>query len=259
MTKSVMRMATPAIQRRQSNRIRPPAERLSLPADDDMKTIRLRTGTVPQRYRQSKQRFGNGWTATLEQVIPALDWAAIRHRDGIPADGVPPVLGADVAVDRSAAAIVACWPDAAGFPTLEQVEYGAGAAWVAGRLRQLHAAHGGPVVLDGGTGPASTVVDALRGKDGELPDWVRALTPRELSTACAQLLDGVTDRTIRQRGNTELDAAVKAAAKRTTGDGWVWSRRTPTVDVSPLLAGSLALYGDRHRPPAPVRPQAYAG
>jgi hypothetical protein len=203
--------------------------------------------------------YGNRWTARLERVIPALDWAAIRHRDGLPADGLPPVLGADVAVDRSAAAIVACWPDTAGVPTLEQVQYDAGAQWVAGRLRQLHDAHGSPVVLDGGTGPASTVVDALRAKDGELPDWVRAVTPRELSTACAQLLDGVTDRTIRHRGDAELDAAVKAAAKRTTGDGWVWSRRTPTIDVSPLLAGSLALYGDRHRPPAPVRPQAYAG
>jgi hypothetical protein len=29
--------------------------------------------------------------------------------------------------------------------------------------------------------------------------------------------------------------------------------------VSPLIAGSLALFGDRHRPPAPVRPVAYAG
>jgi hypothetical protein len=115
------------------------------------------------------------------------------------------------------------------------------------------------VVLDGGTGPASTVVDALRAKDGELPDWVRAVTPRELSTACAQSLDAIGDRTIRHRGNAELDAAVKAAAKRTVGDGWVWARRTPTVDVSPLIAGALALYGDRHRPPAPVRPVVYAG
>jgi hypothetical protein len=203
--------------------------------------------------------YGNRWTATLEQVISALDWAAIRHRDGIPADGTPPALGADVAVDRSAAAIVACWPDVAGVPTLEQVQYGAGAEWVAGRLRQLHAEHGSTVVLDGGTGPASTVVDALRDKRGELPGWVRAMTPRELSTACAQSLDAIGDRTIRHRGNAELDAAVKAAAKRTVGDGWVWARRTPTVDVSPLIAGALALYGDRHRPPAPVRPVVYAG
>jgi hypothetical protein len=210
---------------------------------------------TPGEYARA---YGNRWTTRLEQVIPVVAWAAIRHRDGIPADGTPPVLGADVAVDRSAAAIVACWPDTDGIPTLEVVQYGAGTDWIAPRLVELHAVHGGPVVLDGGTGPASTVVDQLRRKD-ELPAWVRAVTPREYTTACAGLLDAVLERSIRHRGNHELDAAAAAAAKRTVGDGWAWSRRTPTVDVSPLIAGSLALYGTRHRPAAPVRPVVYAG
>jgi len=111
-------------------------------------------------------------------------------------------------------------------------------------------------VLDGGTGPASTVVDQLRHRE-QLPDWVRAVTPREYTTACAQLLDGITDRTIRHRGDPALDAAVQAAARRTVGEGWAWSRRLPTVDVSPLVAASLALFGDRHRPPNPGRPAVY--
>jgi hypothetical protein len=85
------------------------------------------------------------------------------------------------------------------------------------------------------------------------------VTPREFSTACAQLLDAVTDRSVRHRGNPELDAAVAAAARRTVGDGWVWSRRLPAVDVSPLVAASLALFGDRHRPADPVRPLTYVG
>jgi len=200
--------------------------------------------------------YGNRWTTTLEQLIPAVSWAAIRHRDGTPAAGVAPVLGADVAVDRSAAAVVACWPDTEGVPTLEVVTYGPGTDWVAPRLLALHTAHGSPVVLDGGTGPASTVVDQLRHRE-QLPDWVRAVTPREYTTACAQLLDGITDRTIRHRGDPALDAAVQAAARRTVGEGWAWSRRLPTVDVSPLVAASLALFGDRHRPPNPGRPAVY--
>ena len=55
MTKSVMRMATPASQRRQSNRARPPAERPSRPEDVGMKTTRRGGVTVPQRHPQSKQ------------------------------------------------------------------------------------------------------------------------------------------------------------------------------------------------------------
>jgi hypothetical protein len=169
---------------------------------------------------------------------------------------VAPVLGCDVAVDRSAAAVVACWPDTEGIPTLEVVAYGPGTDWAAARLLELHAAHGSPVVLDGGTGPASTVLDQLRTGE-QLPTWVRAVTPREYTTACAQLLDGIGDRTVRHRGDPALDAAVGAAAKRSVGEGWAWSRRLPTTDVSPLIAASLALYGDRHRPPSPGRPAVY--
>jgi hypothetical protein len=209
---------------------------------------------TPGEYARA---YGNRWTTTLEQVIPAGDWAAIRHRDGTPRAGVVPVLGVDVAVDRSAAAVVACWPDAAGVPTLELVEYRDGTDWAADRVRALHAAHGSPVVLDGGTGPASTVLDQLDG--GARPPWITALTPRQLTTACAQLLDAVTTRAVAHRGDTALDRAAAAAARRTTGDGWAWSRRSSSADVSPLLAASLALYGDSHRTPAPVRPVAYAG
>jgi phage terminase large subunit-like protein len=206
---------------------------------------------TPGEYARA---YGNRWTSTLETVIPAADWAAIRHRDGTPRDGTAPVFGADVAVDRSAAAVVACWPDTAGTPTLEVIEHAPGTDWVAGRLVELHALHGGSAVLDGGTGPASTVTDALAGRD-----WVLAVTPRQYTTACALLLDAVTARSIAHRGEPQLDAAVAAAARRTVGDGWAWSRRTPTVDVSPLIAASLALYGDAHRPAAAVRPVAYAG
>ena len=203
--------------------------------------------------------YGNRWTTTLEQVIPAVDWAAIRHRDGTPAEGVAPVLGADVAVDRSAAAVVACWPDTDGVPTLEVVAYGPGTDWVAARLTELHTAHGSPVVLDGGTGPASTVVDQLR--DREQPPRVG---PGPHPAGIHHRLRAAAGRasptgTIRHRGDPALDAAVGAAARRTVGEGWAWSRRLPTADVSPLVAASLALFGDRHRPPDPVRPLTYVG
>jgi hypothetical protein len=100
------------------------------------------------------------------------------------------------------------------------------------------------------------VLDQLDG--GARPPWITALTPRQLTTACAQLLDAVTTRAVRHRGDTALDRAAAAAARRTTGDGWAWSRRSSSADVSPLLAASLALYGDAHRTPAPARPAVYA-
>ena len=197
--------------------------------------------------------YGNRWTTTLEQLIPAVAWAAIRHRDVMPRADTVPMLGADVAVDRSAACIVACWPDAAGVPTWEVVDYRPGADWAAGRLTELHDRHGGGVVLDGGTGPASTVADQL----GDVP-WRTTVTPRQYTTACAQAMDAITAAAVQHRGDPVLDAAAAGAGRRTVGDGWAWSRRSSSADVCPLVAASLSLYGHAHRPSL-VRPAVYAG
>ena len=68
------------------------------------------------------------------------------------------------------------------------------------------------------------------------------------------LFDGVTDHAIAHRGDPVLDAAAAGAGRRPVGDGWVWSRRTSTAEVSPLTAASLALWAHQHRPgPRPGR------
>ena len=195
------------------------------------------------------------WVAGGSRVIPAADWAAIRHRDATPRDGSLPVLGFDVAVDRSAGAVVACWPSSTGVPVLEVLDYAPGVSWMAPRIAEVIAAHDVPVTCATAAGPALTVVDDLR----RLGVTVSTLTDRDYTAACAGLLDHVTDRAVWHRGEPALDAAVAGAGRRTAGDGWAWSRRTSTADVAPLGAGSLALWADGRRPPAPVRPVAYAG
>jgi hypothetical protein len=44
-----------------------------------------------------------------------------------------------------------------------------------------------------------------------------------------------------------LDAAVAGAAKRSLGDSWAWARRGLSVDISPLVAVSLARWGHATR------------
>lgn len=201
------------------------------------------------------REYLNVWQAAGDRIIPAADWAAIRHRDAIPAAGVPPVLAVDVAVDRSAAAIVAVWPDAARRPVLEVIRYAPGVSWAAPALAELAAGHRVPLILATGSGPVATVTeDAAR-----LGVTVSTLTDREYTAACATLLDRVTDRVIAHRGEPALDAAVAGAGRRTVGDGWAWSRRTSTADVCPLVAATLALFGHGRRPAPAVRPAVYAG
>jgi hypothetical protein len=196
------------------------------------------------------------WVAGASRVIPAADWAAIRHRDAIPRDGSLPVLGVDVAVDRSAAAVVACWPSRAGVPVLEVLDYGPGVSWAGPRIAELVAAHRIPIVAATAAGPALTVVADCERLGVKV---IQTLTDRDYTAACADLYDRVRAGTIWHRGEPALDAAVAGAGRRTAGDGWAWSRRTSTADVAPLVAGSVALWADGRRPPAPVRPVAYAG
>jgi hypothetical protein len=198
--------------------------------------------------------FGNARTATQTAVIPAPAWQAIRHRDVTPRLAVPPVLGVDVATDRSAGAIVACWPDVDGVPTLEVIYHGP-VAELAGRVQQIKAGHLVPLIAADSAGPVLTVTDEL----ARLGVSVTALTPREYSAACASLLDKITAGAVQHRGDPALDAAVAAATRRPIGDGgWGWARRSAGADVAALVAGTLAVWA-HHRRPVAVRPSVYAG
>lgn len=197
------------------------------------------------------QEYLTVWQSNADRTIPAAAWAAIRHRDAKPADSVPPVIGVDVAVDRTGASVVACWPDQQGVPTVELVAYRPGVDWVAAEVARLHTAHRAQVWIDGGTGPASTVAadPLLAGRD-----WLHPVTPREYTAACASMFDHIGAGSVAHRGDKALDAAAAGAVRRTVGDGWAWARRTSTADVSPLVAASLAVHGHLHRP-ATTRPR----
>jgi hypothetical protein len=66
--------------------------------------------------------------------------------------------------------------------------------------------------------------------------------------------DAVVDGSARLNRHPDLDAAVGGAAKRITGDAWVWARKG-AVDVSPLVAITLARWGATR--PAPELTFAY--
>jgi hypothetical protein len=64
---------------------------------------------------------------------------------------------------------------------------------------------------------------------------------REVVQACGRFFDAVMDsRTLRHGGDAALDAAVAGAIRRDLGDGWAWARKGTSVDISPLVACTLA-------------------
>jgi hypothetical protein len=167
------------------------------------------------------------WAATN----PAFDTASVM---------VDPVcLAFDVSPDRSTAAIAAAGRRPDGLAHIEVVEHKSGTNWVAARIVDLIEKHQPVAVICDAAGPASSLLRRFE----ELEVEVQAVSAREHAQACGLLYDLVRDAGLRHLGTQELGAAVRGAATRPLGESWAWSRTSSAIDITPLVACTLALYG----------------
>lgn len=110
---------------------------------------------------------------------------------------------------------------------------------VADRLKELHNSHGAAMTLMEKSGPRWGGADDLR-EVGIEPVLV---SQEEFVSACGSLYDSMLRHSLHQIGQPELDVAVDGARRRNVGDAWAWSRKSSTVDISPLVAVALAAWG----------------
>jgi phage terminase large subunit-like protein len=121
---------------------------------------------------------------------------------------------------------------------VEIVKYGAGTGWVVDACVAKKDILG-ELVLDP-AGPAGALIAELESAGVR----VRQVSTRDAMQACGMFLTAVVDGTLRHIGQPELDVAVANTARRDVGDGgWLWSRLRSSVDISPLVAVTLALWG----------------
>ena len=155
------------------------------------------------------------------------------------------VFGFDIAPDRRSAAIAAAWQGDDGLPRVDVIEtfpQGEGSGPLAGlteRLAAITGTHHERVMAD--IAPAGPLLDDLNrlGVSCELISGAG-----QLAQACATFLDRVEAKSLRYRWSEPLDLAVQNAATRPLGDsGFAWSRRSSAVDISPLVAATVALFG----------------
>ena len=194
-----------------------------------------------------RRAFGNQWVKipVLEEYavsfIPPTDWALCCDSSYHPVGEV--VFAVDVTPEREKghAAIVAA--DESG--TIEVIDSRPGVGWLTPRAIQLGLDHRTTVIVDSGS-PANSFAD----------EWERAgvtvkrLTAREMAGACGTFHDAILTHTLRVKTDHALDKAAAGARKRESGDVWYWARRDNTVDVSPLVAASIARW-------AAIGPSAY--
>ncbi|MFJ6561868.1 terminase [Streptomyces sp. NPDC091412] len=189
----------------------------------------------------ARERLGVGDypsdTADTWQVIGEDAWRALAAADSSPSD--PVAFAIDMTPERSHAAIGVAgeWR---GGTHVEVVDHRPGTGWILERAAELHEKWRPRCWVIDGAGPAGSLIAELEERLG-----VTVVQPkgREVAAACGQFYDAVTEQVLSHLDQAPLAAALAGAQKRPLGDAWAWARRIVSVDISPLVAATLARWG----------------
>jgi phage terminase large subunit-like protein len=119
------------------------------------------------------------------------------------------------------------------------VESDVGVGWVIPKLVELRESKGlRKVSVDSANGsPAASLIPKIEAAGIE----VEPVTAGGMARACGELLDEVQSGELVHLDDPLLNAALAAAVTRTIGDGgWGWQRKG-SANITPLVAGTLAL------------------
>ena len=178
-----------------------------------------------------------------DPVIPASAWAACLDRRSEIAGRV--VLSVDMPPNRAAVSIGACGARADGLAHVELVERRLGTSWLAERLSGLLGRHEVAAVVVDAAGPAGGLLVDVEDVCGRAGVPVVKPGGREYAQACGGFFDAETadPPQLRHIGQVEVEQALQVATRQFSSDAWRWSRRSTDVDISPLVALTLARFG----------------
>ncbi len=194
---------------------------------------------LDQRGR-AVERLGVGdypRTDFVQQTVIDIDaWASLADQDS---EAVDPVWVAfDVSPDRTAAVAVAGFRQD-GRLHVEVAKTRSGTSWLPGYLAAMVDKHDPAEVVCDGVGPVASVLGAI--VEAGVP--VRTVSAAEHGAACGKFVDLIREDGLRHLEQPSLTNAIRGAVTRPMNDSWLWSRKSSSVDISPLVAATLALDG----------------
>ena len=149
------------------------------------------------------------------------------------------VFSFDISPFRSSAAIAAVGGRSDGLWHTEIVQHDRSTGWVVDRVAKLVEKHDAAKVVCDDAGPAGALIPEFE-KRGI---YLESLSAQEYARSCGSFFDTVGRKELRHLGTTELRSAIKGAATRPLGDAWAWSRKNSGVDICPLVAATMAVWG----------------
>lgn len=142
----------------------------------------------------------------------------------------------DVSPDRHQAAFGMAGRRADGLLHVETFDARPGTRWVLQRGCEIAAHEKTPIWVDR-QGPAASFIGLFREQGVEVVE----VSTLEHAQACGRFIDAATNSELRHLGQPSLDSALKGAVLRRSGDADLWARRAGRVDITPLVAVTLAL------------------
>lgn len=220
----------------------------------------VRAESLSMPLPEFRRAYLNQWVSgRVDPIISAAQWSALEQTPAPPITDGLVCFAVDVSPRRDTASIAACYgaPDA---PWVEVIECREGTGWVVPRLVELgNRWRPFAFMLDAGSAAGSLLPDLA--KAGIVPPaptdklargQLALIGAREYGQACGRFFDAAVQGKVHHLGQAVLTAAVDGAQRRALGDAWAWDRRADSVDITPLVASTLAHWGwCQHRPAPP--------
>lgn len=200
----------------------------------------------------ARERLG-WWEDPAEGAESVVDLEQWRRLGDVGSQIVgSPTFAVDVTPDRGRGSIAVAGARADKLVHAEVIRNERGTGWIVAAVAAIaKRASVRRVTLDASS-PAGSLIPALEAKGLE----VVTTSARDLGQACGVFVDHVAQETLRHLDQGPLNDALEGASTRPLGDGaWAWSRRSSQVDISPLVAVTLAVHGFLSTPvPEPAAP-----
>jgi len=176
----------------------------------------------------------NQWTSSLvDPVVPLSVWASLTDRFSTPGNDI--VLAFDSTPDGARSSIAIASQRTDGRIHVELIDNQEGIGWLAARIKQLERDHAPRYIVCDAKSPAANILP-------ELGMQVRELNAVEACKHYAGFVAACNEGVLVHREDSLLTTALSGAVRRSLGDAFAWSRRNSSIDVSPIVAVSMALY-----------------
>ena len=183
-------------------------------------------------------------SALVSKVIPWESWQAAADPKSIAATGYPS-LSVGPGMAYASLGYVGRRDD--GKLHVEVARHESGTGWIVEACQNAAADTGQPITVDPKS-PTAGVLDRLRQANVPLNE----VTSAQFVQACAALQADVLNDDVRHINQPLLNSAVSGADIRAVGEGWAFSARASTIDITPLLAVTLGAISAREVTDEPV-------